>query len=334
MIVKSFSINYEKLYSDYTVNLIYGENFYLKNEIINKLSKLLKEKSINLKFIKEEEIIKDSKILDNYFLQDNLFQEKEIFIIQNVTDKILEIINIDAIKKKIVLMSDNLSKRNKIRNYAEKFKNIACIACYDDNEMTLRKILTDGLSNLDIKIPQEVINKMFDINKLNRCDINSGLEKLSLITKNKKLDNEIFLSLFNTTSSYNVFEISNALLCSDKKTINKIFSYQYHFSTSFNEVLGPLKYKINKLIDIYNYTKNESNVLTLINTYKPTIFWKEKNIIHDQLEKWSKEELDILLDKINEIEILCKINYDIAGTIFNKFLLDIITKRVLTNTYS
>ncbi len=37
--------------------------------------------------------------------------------------------------------------------------------------------------------------------------------------------------------------------------------------------------------------------------------------------------------KINDIEILCKQNYEIAETIFNKFLIDIISKRVLVNTY-
>ena len=36
MIIKSFSINYEKLFETYRVNLLYGENFHLKNEIVEK----------------------------------------------------------------------------------------------------------------------------------------------------------------------------------------------------------------------------------------------------------------------------------------------------------
>ena len=43
MIIKSFSINYEKLFETYRVNLLYGENFHLKNEIVEKLSKILKK---------------------------------------------------------------------------------------------------------------------------------------------------------------------------------------------------------------------------------------------------------------------------------------------------
>lgn len=333
MIIKSFSINYEKLFSDYKINLIYGENFHLKTEILNKLTQIFKKNEFKTKFIKEDELLKDIEILDNYLNQDSLFGEKEILIIQEASDKLLDYINFSEIDKKLILVTNNLTKKSSLRNKAEKEKIISCIACYEDDEKTLQSLLRNGLTKLGIKVPYEAIDQLFNINKLNRNDINSGLEKLELITKDKKLDSETFSSLFNTTSSFDAFEISNALLSGDKKALNKILSSFYHFSINFNEVLGPLKYKINKLIDIYEYNENETKITVLVDTYKPPIFWKEKSIIQTQLSKWNKNELDTLLDKINEIEILCKLNYEIAETIFNKFLLDIVTKRVLTNTY-
>ena len=119
----------------------------------------------------------------------------------------------------------------------------------------------------------------------------------------------------------------------DKKSLNKILSSFYHFTINFNEILGPLKYKINKLIDIYQFNKNEKNLTNMVNNYKPPIFWKEKTIVQNQLNRWTVDELDLLLDKINDIEITCKLNYEISETIFNKFMLDIVSKKVLTNTY-
>ena len=333
MIIKSFSIDYEKLFSDYNISLIYGENFHLKNEIISKLGGVYKKNEFKTKFIKEDELLKNIEILDNYLNQDSLFGEKEILTIQETSDKLLDYINLTEIDKKLILIADNITKKSILRNKAEKEKTISCIACYDDDEKTLQSLLRNGLTKLGIKVPYEAIDQLFNINKLNRNDINSGLEKLALITKDKKLDNDTFSSLFNTTSSFDAFEISNALLSGDKKALNKILSSFYHFSINFNEVLGPLKYKINKLIDIYDFNTSETKVSVLIDTYKPPIFWKEKSIIQTQLSNWNKDELDTLLDKINEIEILCKLNYEIAETIFNKFLLDIVTKRVLTNTY-
>tara|TARA_B100000609_G_scaffold195885_1_gene190483 strand:+ start:249 stop:1259 length:1011 start_codon:yes stop_codon:yes gene_type:complete len=333
MIIKSFSIDYEKLFNIYKVNLIYGENYHLKNEIVEKLCKIFKKNNYKITFFKQEEIIKNITILENYINQDSLFGDKEIIIIRDTTDKLLNYIEIENFIKKIVLISETLPKNSKLRILAEKQKTISCIPCYEDDEKTLKNILRQGINMLGLKINNETIEQLFNLNKLNRNDINSGLEKLKLISSEKKLDNEIISSLFNTTSSFDAFEISNVLLTSNKKELNKIFSSFYHFSFNFNEIIGPLKYKINKLISIYEFNLDEKNAAKMIEEYKPPIFWKEKNIVLTQMSKWTKDELNILLEKINQIEIMCKINYEISETIFNKFLLDVVTKRVLINTY-
>ena len=333
MILKSFSLNYEKLFTEYKINLIYGENYHLKTEILKNLTDEFKKSNFKTRFIKEEELLKDIQILDEYLNQDNLFGENEILIIQESSDKLLDYIQLEEINKKLILVADNLQKRSELRARTEKSKVMSCIACYDDDEKTLQSLLRNGLTKIGIKVPYEAIDQLFNLNKLNRNDINSGLEKLALITKDKKIDSDILSSLFNTTSSFDAFEISNVLLSGNKKNLNKILSSFYHFSFNFNEILGPLKYKINKLIDIYEFNENETDISKLVETFKPPIFWKEKGIVQIQLKMWKKEELELLLEKINEIEILCKLNFEIAETIFNKFLIDIVSKRVLTNTY-
>lgn len=333
MILKSFSLNYEKLFTEYKINLIYGENYHLKTEILKNLTDAFKKNSFKTRFIKEEELLKDIQILDEYLNQDNLFGENEILIIQESSDKLLDYIQLEEINKKLILVADNLQKRSELRARTEKSKVMSCIACYDDDEKTLQSLLRNGLTKIGIKVPYEAIDQLFNLNKLNRNDINSGLEKLALITKDKKIDSDILSSLFNTTSSFDAFEISNVLLSGNKKNLNKILSSFYHFSFNFNEILGPLKYKINKLIDIYEFNENETDISKLVETFKPPIFWKEKGIVQIQMKMWKKDELELLLEKINEIEILCKLNFEIAETIFNKFLIDIVSKRVLTNTY-
>ena len=82
-----------------------------------------------------------------------------------------------------------------------------------------------------------------------------------------------------------------------------------------------------------DYEINKDLNKTILNA-KPPIFWKEKSSVQTQMSMWRVDQLNTLLDKINHIEILCKENYEVSETIFNKFLLDIITKKVLINTYS
>ena len=333
MIIKSYSIDYEKLFETYRVNLLYGENFHLKNEIVEKLSKIFKKNRYKTTFLKQEELLKNIDVLDNYINQDNLFGDKEIIIIKDATDKLLDYLNLDNFNKQIIIVSDNLPRNSKLRNIAEKSNTVSCIACYDDDDKTLKNILRQGINSIGLTINNETIDQLFNLNKLNRNDVNSALEKLKLIADEKQLDNKVIFSLFNTTSSYDAFQISNALLTENKQELNKILSSFYHFAFNFNEIIGPLKYKINKLISLYDFDLGEKNISKLIEKYKPPIFWKEKKTIQIQMSKWTKDDLMILLEKINQIEIMCKTNYEISEIIFNKFLLDIVTKNVLVNTY-
>ena len=86
MIIKSFSIDYEKLFNNYKIILIYGENYYLKNEIVEKLNNIYKKNNYKNTFIKQDELLNKIDILDNYLNQDSLFGEKEILIIKDSSD--------------------------------------------------------------------------------------------------------------------------------------------------------------------------------------------------------------------------------------------------------
>ncbi len=142
--------------------------------------------------------------------------------------------------------------------------------------MQLQNLLKSKLKELKIDIESSLVNELFSLNKLNRLDINEGIKKIQLISQSKKIDRDILNSLFNTTSSFDVFEISNILLNGDKKNLNKVLESFYHFSINFNELLPPLKYKINKLVSIYESNTENKNLSSLIDNFKPPIFWKKK----------------------------------------------------------
>ena len=56
------------------------------------------------------------------------------------------------------------------------------------------------------------------------------------------------------------------------------------------------------------------------------VFWKEKDIIKEQLNLWNLNQLKILLNKLNQIELLCKKNNDIAVNIILDFMSNISLK--------
>ena len=98
-----------------------------------------------------------------------------------ITDKILplvkEINKID--KQKIFLFSELLDKKSKIRNYFEKSKNTGIVPCYIDNEITLKKIITEKLKHFK-NLNTANINIILENSSLSRMKLKNNGENFSL----------------------------------------------------------------------------------------------------------------------------------------------------------
>ena len=70
----------------------------------------------------------------------------------------------------------------------------------------------------------------------------------------------------------------------------------------------------------------KNNIDSAVSSFKPTIFWKDKPVILQQLKKWNQEKLEKILAKISETEILMKKNSYIRNDIVIKDLIINITR--------
>jgi len=64
------------------------------------------------------------------------------------------------------------------------------------------------------------------------------------------------------------------------------------------------------------------NIDTTIDKAKPPIFWKEKNVIRDQMNIWSIKKLKKLIIEINDIEYQIKKNSYNSINLTTNFLLE------------
>ena len=157
MIIKSFELN-KIILKNHKIILFYGNNDGFKKEATNFIFKTKKDKHT----FEEKEILNNPEILFNMVLSKSLFENEKIIIIKRATDKILNIIEeIDAREindTTILINSENLEKRSKLRSFFEKSKKNICIAFYPDNIQTLSKIAHTFLREKKILLSQADIN--------------------------------------------------------------------------------------------------------------------------------------------------------------------------------
>ena len=138
MIIKSYNADNLKLNNNFF--LFYGKNEGLKKQIINNLLKNKKE----ISSYDEREILESSNSFIENTLTKSLFENEKIILIKRGTDKIFKIIE-EISEKKIedlilIINSENLDKKSKLRAFFEKSKKYICIAVYPDNNQTLAQL--------------------------------------------------------------------------------------------------------------------------------------------------------------------------------------------------
>ena len=329
MIIKSAEI--KKNIFKYKCIILHGENLSLKKEIEDELLIDYKKNGYATKIYREEELKKNPDII-NFIFSENLFNEKEVFVIKDISDKITNFINEDNLKsfgKNLILISKYLKKGSKIRSFFEKSKLCATAACYEDDDTQIQSLLKTKLYENGIKINNNTIQKLLMDKNLNRSDINEAIKKLSIIkTETNVIGDDILFDIFNAINTYDNFEIANIVISGNSKKLNKALNDIYNASGYYNELIPAIRFKVKKLIEILEYNEDETDISKKINNFKPPLFWKEKNETTIQLKKWKKSELMNLLKEIYNVELKCKEHYNISNIIFNKFLLDTCSKNV------
>ena len=147
MIIKSYEVQKKSLnLSKYNFYLLYGENNGLKKEIKELIKVSIKQKDSNLELLSlyNDDIINNKENFYNSIYSGSLFSTKKIITINYGTDKIINVIK-DVLDKYpenilIIIISDILEKKSKLRNFFETNKETACIPCYLDGERDLQII--------------------------------------------------------------------------------------------------------------------------------------------------------------------------------------------------
>ena len=135
------------------------------------------------------------------------------FFIDNANDKILELIEeiVDEVENhKIYLFSDILEKKSKLRNFIEKSKNCAAIPCYNDNEITIKKIIQSKLKDFQ-GLTSQNLNLILDHTNLDRSKLYNELNKIITYFDNKTIKTEELENLLNLRVNDDFNKLKNDL---------------------------------------------------------------------------------------------------------------------------
>ena len=269
---------------------MYGKNEGLKKQLTDKLT----SKFNDLETYEEKEILDNSNNFLENILNKSLFSEKQVFLIKRASDKIYKIIdeiNLKEISDTIIIYSDNLEKKSKLRSYFEKDKQLICIPFYPDNDQTLSKIAIEFFKRRNILISQLIINQIVTRSLGDRENLYNELLKIENFSKSgKKLTDEAIKKLINLSENHSISELIDNCLEKNKIKLIKILNENIYSNDDCIVILRTLLNKSKKILILsMEYEKNKNIDLT-ISTAKPPIFWKEKETTKRQIQNWNPQK--------------------------------------------
>ena len=323
MIIKYYELK-KNLKKDVNILLFYGPNTSLIEEMIKETMRSYTE---NLYNYSESEILSDKDTFIINLFNKSFFENEKLIIINHITEKILEVIK-DIVEKKdqsfkIILKAGILEKKSKLRNFFEKENNLIITAFYEDDHQTLLNFAQNFFRENAIKISTQNINFILEKTKGSRLSLKNELIKIKNLSHSRSsIGFDDIIKLINPAENYKISELTDQCLAKDKgKTIN--FLNENNSSIEENIlILKSFLHKLKRLKFLKKEMEKKKSEDQVISSYRPPIFWKDKELIKKQLKIWSLDEIKLLIKKINKLELTIKKNSNLSNQILNDFIFE------------
>ena len=322
MIIKSFNLNdLKKIESNFF--LFYGQNEGQKEEVV--YNYFLKDFKGEVIKYDENQILENKELFFEICLNESLFESNKIIQVNRVTSKLHDIIK-DLIdkkiyNKKIILKSELLEKKSKIRKLFEKEQNLVCVAFYQDKSASLVRIANDLFKKNNISISSENVNLIVENCSGDRKNLQNEMNKILNFCYNKnKITKDEILKLINVYEDENFFELIDHCLAKNHSKVCKIINRNSFNKTDSIILIRSFLSRLKRLIELKKLLKEAGNIENTINNFRPPIFWKDKEIVKKQVEIWTLKEIYNLLEEITTLEINLKKNYEFS----NNLIFDVI----------
>ena len=216
-----------------------------------------------------------------------------------------------------------MDKRSKLRSFFEKEKNIICIPFYSDQNKTLSFLASNFFKEKKISISQEVINFLVERCRGDRSNLNNEMSKIyNYAYEKKNVTFEEVFKITNLAENYSINELIDNCLAKNKKRIGTILNQNNFSDEDCILILRTMLNKSKRILKIKNDISDNNSIDSIISTFKPPIFWKDKEIVKTQIMNWDAIEIENLIYKINDIEFIVKKNATNTLNIVSDFILN------------
>ncbi len=259
----------------------------------------------------------------------NMFSEKKFILLdlmhisisKNLENIILKALEIESNNYLLLIKCGNI-KQSAFTKHFQNDKNSIIVPCYEEKLKTIYSEISNLFSKHKLYFKDDFINTLAV--KFNSDSLNNKMEieKLdSFLTNNKNVTIEMIFELISSNEDVNFNKVVeycvNGNISDSLNYFERIYDNQSSSITLIKMFVSHFKL-IEKILLL---SKNNKNLINVIENIRPPIFFKKKEFVIFQCKVWNLRLINIVLDRLINLEIKCKLNNLMEKTIISQFIL-------------
>jgi len=130
------------------------------------------------------------------------------------------------------------------------------------------------------------------------------------------------LKIINLSENYGLSELIDNCLAKNKNKIINILNENNYNADDCIIILRTFLSKAKRMLKLAVQFEQNNDINKTINSAKPPIFWKDKEIVKIQLNKWKSNKIENLINNLNDLELKIKKNQNNSLLIITDFILE------------
>lgn len=208
----------------------------------------------------------------------------------------------------VIVKAGELSTRSSLRKLCESAKNAVAVPCYVEDERDLGRLIRETLQGAGLRVDNDAVMWLSANISGDRAKVRSELEKL--ITY--KGDEQSPLSLVDARAACGVAgaqgfdDLIYNVAGGDARAALRAYYVLTEEGTAFIAILRALQNHFRRLHQVKSVMRNGLEMDLAMKKLSPPVFFKQAPAFRGQVNMWSLPMLNVVMEKLTELEAQCK----------------------------
>ncbi len=210
-------------------------------------------------------------------------------------------------KNFILIEAQDLSPGSLLRKFFEKTTNVACVACYVDEPLTIKNLILNTIKKHDLQITPDALQTMTNAVAGDRMLIINNINKLITYMGNKKqVEIKDVVAVIEIDREEQLDELAQFVANKNSRGFCATFANLLEQNVFLIAILRALARHFLRIYEVKLKVAENVPIMQAMQELSPLVFFKQVNVFKLQVQNWKLGEIASFLALLLKLEMQFK----------------------------